>query len=269
MTQKRAITILAAIGGLMIASVAIFAALNTALAPVFGLVLTAGLIAVTALYVYLTSRNVETANKQAEIMLNAEHNAAAPVVTLFASAEEAENITVDWKNIGKGPALNIRCWIEDDAHPELQTGQKMSSRTHIAVNEKGRFDLRTGIKGYTLGVGYVRAQYQSVFGKTYESCLIFSTNSPPELKYGEAKEDSTGKPNSSNAEQGSETQKGVALTVNRMVGYSFVVIGLSMLVTRLSEFDLTLIDHIGSSVAVMVIGLIIMSWPWPYRKKAK
>ena len=229
--------------------------------------LTAALVFVTATYVYLTSKAVEASNKQAEIMLNAEYNAAAPVIKLEAGG--TGDISIAWENVGKGPALNFQCWIEDEEHAELRAGKKVKFHTAIAAGESGLDTIHMEIQGYKLGVGYVRARYQSVFGKTYESCLIFSTDPAPELKYGEAKEDSTGEPNSSNPQQNSETQKGVMLTVNQMVGFSVVFIGFSMLVTRVSEFNLTLIGHIGYSVAVMVIGFLLMSLPRWYRKKAK
>ena len=49
--------------------------------------------------------------------------------------------------------------------------------------------IHTGIPEYKLGVGHVRAQYESVFKITYESRLFFSENATPELKYGEANRD--------------------------------------------------------------------------------
>lgn len=166
--------------------------------------ITAGLVYVTAFYVYLTSQTVKASNKQAEIMLNAEYNAAAPVIRLATSG--TGDISIDWENVGKGPALNFQCWIEGEEHAELRIGKKVRFHTVIAAGESGHDTIYTEIKGYKLGVGYIKARYQSVFRKTYESCLIFSSDPAPEFKYGEAKEDSTGEPNSSNAQDSSETQ---------------------------------------------------------------
>ena len=66
-------------------------------------------------------------------------------------------------------------------------------RGAIAKGVKEEKTIDTEIDGYTLhagvGYGYLRAQYESVFGKTYESRLISSTNAAPELKYFEVKND--------------------------------------------------------------------------------
>lgn len=154
--------------------------------------LTAALVSVTAFYVYLTSQTVKASNKQAEIMLNAEYNTATPVIKL--KVEGRGQIKITWENVGKGPALNLRCWIEDNKHPELQA-DKMSS-TAIAVGESDMgfvsADIHTGIKDYVLDAGCVRAKYESIFkNKTYESCLLLSPDTDPKFIYHEVNRDGT------------------------------------------------------------------------------
>lgn len=78
-----------------------------------------------------------------------------------------------------------------------------TSSTAIAVGKSDTgficADLHTGIQDYVLQVGCVRAQYESVFkNKTYESCLVFSTDATPELTYREI--------NGGGTAQGAETQ---------------------------------------------------------------
>lgn len=164
----------------------------------FQVALTAALVYVTATYVVLTSQVLTVSKQQAEIMKEGQLNSAAPVVMLdvISSREhpifnEVE-IDVGLMNIGKGPALNFRCWIEDPEHPELRAPQKAICYTAIGValsDIVSERTIRTRISGYKLGMGYVRAQYESIFKKTYESCLFFPTNAAPELKYGAAKDD--------------------------------------------------------------------------------
>ena len=156
--------------------------------PTLEHVLLAGLIGVTTWYAYSTIKIARTTKQQAEIMLNGQFNAVAPVIELDVHGI-AKDFLIVWRNIGMGPALNFRCWIEDEQHPEFRNVHKAVWSGAVArdgVPKQSRLD--TEIRGYQLGIGYLRAQYESVFGKTYESCLLFPANAAPELKYGEAKE---------------------------------------------------------------------------------
>ncbi len=145
------------------------------------------LVLVTMWYGAHAKRMAKEAKKQAEIMLNAQFNAVAPVIELDAGG--TKTIRIGWQNVGVASALNFRCWIEDEEYPELRNVRKAVHRTVVALSGEGREqDIDTEIEGYTLGIGYVRAQYESILGKTYESCLLFPANAAPELKYGEAKE---------------------------------------------------------------------------------
>ena len=175
---------------LLIIMVGVIVGITVGLEQAFNAALTAALVAVTAFYVYFTSQILRSTNQQAEIMRNAQYNAAAPVVILKASYDNRYleiSIRVSWKNIGKGPALNFRCWIEDSEHPELRVYQRAICSTAVEValtEEVYRGSFRTEIPDYSLGVGYIRAQYESIFDITYESCLLFQENAAPVLKYG-------------------------------------------------------------------------------------
>lgn len=58
------------------------------------------------------------------------------------------------ENVGKGLALNLRCWIEDEEHPELLEDQ--TSITAIALGESATAfvsaDIDTGIWDYGLNL---------------------------------------------------------------------------------------------------------------------
>jgi Ca2+/Na+ antiporter len=173
------------VGYVMIVFVAVKSSLDVTVIPVYSLILTALLVVVTAVYVLLTWRVVQASNRQAEIMLESEYDRSAPVIKLDANG--TTDISISWENVGNGPALNFKCWIEDSEHLELHAGNKDIYHVTIAEKEKGVDTIQTGITGYTLKTGNIHASYQSIHGKTYESCLFFSTNSSPELKYGESK----------------------------------------------------------------------------------
>lgn len=203
--MNRTITIIFIVG-LIVVIVGVGVAVTMATGDIkdaFVPALTAALVWVTAFYAVATSeimksskRQVEASERQAAIMLESQLNAAAPVVTFEADLGDPYHVKIYLFNTGKGPALNFRCWIEDSEHPELRVVSRAilenvipvtsSSSTHwnsIPVPEGYRWGT-----GYTLGTGYIRAQYESIFGKTYESCLIFPKDKSAQLEWGEAQE---------------------------------------------------------------------------------
>ena len=166
--------------------------------------LTAALVWVTAFYAVATGQIMEASKKQVEaskkqveaserqvaIMLESQFNAAAPVVTLETDLNTPGVVKIYSLNAGKGPALNFRCWIEDTEHPELRVASKAVFKKVIPVTSIDN-TLLHGIavpQEYRLGVGYIRAQYESIFGKTYESCLMFPTDKSPQLEWSAAQE---------------------------------------------------------------------------------
>lgn len=146
------------------------------------------LVLVTAIYARETTVVAKATREQAELLRQQQHNAVAPVIELEAASIGIEEVNVGFSNIGLGPALNFRCWIEDEQYPRLRTAHKGIFRYALGRGDTGQRTIATGIGGYKLGVGYIRAQYEDVFGRTYESCLIFPANALPELKYGIAKD---------------------------------------------------------------------------------
>ena len=181
------------IGCLLIVIVAVGASVGcyVGLEQAFLAALTAALVYVTGAYAFFTFQIFKISDKQARIMGEQQVNSAAPVITLEVRRQKKTpnelEVDLGWMNIGKGPALNLRCWIEDPEHPELRVRQRAICRTAIEValsDIMSEGTIHTGIPEYKLGVGYIRAQYESVFNRTYESCLFFPENAAPELKYG-------------------------------------------------------------------------------------
>lgn len=199
-------TIVSVVGLVMVTvGVGVFAARGTGkLADAFVPALTAALVWVTGYYAFTTARLLEATNKgvqvaaqqaytvntQTQIMLSAEYNAAAPVVSLQSveTVRETETeIKVIFMNVGQGPALNFRCWIEDPEHPEFRNHLDSIRRTVLAVSRdrvanEGHITIK--LRDYHLLDRCVRAQYESVFSKQYESRLLFVPGVEPQLKYG-------------------------------------------------------------------------------------
>jgi len=165
---------------LLVVSVGFIVSYKVGLEEGFTAALTTALVCVTAAYAFFAFQLVEQ-----------QVNSAAPVVMLEAGyIETAAGIAVFWLNIGKGPALNFRCWVEDEEHPGLRRKAICYTAIAVALNESmSTLYIRTDeIPGYRLGIGYIRAQYESTFNITYESCLFFPENAAPKLKYGKATE---------------------------------------------------------------------------------
>ena len=126
-------------------------------------------------------------DRMARHMRQQQFNAVAPVMEI--DAHGSGRIAVHFRNIGAGPALNFRCWIEDDQFPQLRNMNTCISRRAVGIDKEFNLDyISTDISNYALDQGYLRAQYEDVFGQTYESCLMISENALPELKYGHARE---------------------------------------------------------------------------------
>jgi hypothetical protein len=156
--------------------------------------ITSAVLLVTAWYAYLTYQAVRVSREQSSLLTQSQYNAAVPVINLSVSqiiSAEGSVLRISWQNVGKGPAINFRCWIEDEVFPILKTKPKSIWRTAIGVALDSNQDwssIETNIPNYKLGLGYVRAQYESIFDHTYESTYTICENASPELKFGKAKE---------------------------------------------------------------------------------
>ncbi|MCY4652599.1 MAG: hypothetical protein OXC95_05480 [Dehalococcoidia bacterium] len=108
------------------------------------------LVIVTAWYAYSTHRihrattdqvaaakeQAEASRRAVEVALDTEKNTVLPIVKLeWRSSVGGDRVTVAFINIGRGPALNLRAWLRDNA-------------------ETGKGNLKSNvISAYALGVG--------------------------------------------------------------------------------------------------------------------
>lgn len=138
--------------------------------------------------IFVTLGYAVSTDRMARTMEQQKHEALAPVIELDATG--ITDIEVGFLNIGVGPALNFRCWIEDSRYPHLRSSNQCISRRAVGTSHSDIAStgiIQTGLPNYSLGQGYIRAQYENVFGLTYESCLVFREAVLPELKYSCAK----------------------------------------------------------------------------------
>lgn len=86
------------------------------------------LIFVTLAYTFATEVMARTVVQQ-------RHEAVAPVIEL--DADGITIVNVGFRNIGMGPALNFRCWIEDLQYPSLRNKQYCISHRAVGVDRTG------------------------------------------------------------------------------------------------------------------------------------
>jgi hypothetical protein len=128
-----------------------------------------------------------------QLALNAEYNAASPVIRLVASPLVAGGISVTCENVGRGPALNFQCWIECDGFDSLLAPLNRRNATAMGAEGQVPFLWEGGIKppGMNLRLPSFKdgldiiAQYDDVFGRPFESRLeIVNDVLPQRLSYG-------------------------------------------------------------------------------------
>lgn len=134
-----------------------------------------------------TSKQSENSERQIQVLKDQQHNAVAPVVDLQ-SASGANDIEVHLVNVGMGPALNLRCWIEDEHYPELKTrGFTMTALgVRIRVDPGPPKTIPTGIRGYHLerNLCSLCVQYEDIFGQKYESIFDYTPeDTKPAMRY--------------------------------------------------------------------------------------
>lgn len=173
-------------------------------------ILTIGLIGFTYMYVKHTKELVDKADEQKQamiqgtikadeqkqVMIEGNINIVAPLIELRLWRAQPPSIgefaEIEFRNIGRGPALQFRAWIE------FGEGPLFRSKAFFVqlIPSDGKWRRTPSIQGEVQGewVGTVspkvRAQYHGTFGerKTYESFLVFPANAPPTLEFGVATE---------------------------------------------------------------------------------
>lgn len=129
-----------------------------------------------------------------EVALNSEMNAVVPILRLEAQIIDPQQIRVTCHNVGKGPALNLRMWLEaaDDQFLYLKAAHMKSRafRAAVAADEGGPYtwnDDEGPLPDRSSGFDIV-AEYSDVYRRSFVSKLVVINHEDQELSFGRAKE---------------------------------------------------------------------------------
>ena len=134
-----------------------------------------------------TSEQVHATQEAVRVAVDSERNSFAPIVELTLYNDNPqyighEDIPIFYKNVGKGPALNLVLWINGDDEQfcylksdyekkrrfraALGVGDSYKEIWHANINETPTQPLPSANSGYD-----VVAEYTDVFGRRFESKL--------------------------------------------------------------------------------------------------
>ena len=124
------------------------------------------------------------------VALNSERNAVVPIINLSMEETGQDHIRIAYENIGRGPALNIRIWLEREDDEQFwylksETNKNKGFRAAVGVGQSGnrRWDNSEGpLPAYT-GFDIV-AEYTDVFHQRFESRLVIVNHFDQEFFFG-------------------------------------------------------------------------------------
>jgi hypothetical protein len=198
--RRRNILIIAVVGIGLIIAISVFGVININLAPVFTLVLYAGLIVVTMVYAYYTMEVAEATQRQAEAtrqqadasvkmaeeMKEQRIMESRPVIIQKAIAETETKFATfgskDWFshfevfNAGKGSAIEVEISLLNKQKDSIHSQRKTFLRAGEPPIEFSPDELITLEKTKY----YLICEYQSIFSRApqptwYQTCLPFET----------------------------------------------------------------------------------------------
>ncbi len=153
---------------------------------------TFALIIVTALYGWHTRKMANSSEKGLGIAINSMMNGHTPVIKLVAvpliDLSGMTGIKLTFKNVGPGPALNLRCWIQHDELPHLSSDANKSTNIALGTDEDGNYSWPSSLRLPDFHNGFtVIAQYNDIYGRRFESILEIN-DMDQSLQYGLMKE---------------------------------------------------------------------------------
>ena len=166
---------------------------NSVLVAAVNVMLVTALVTFTYLYVKHTKELVEKTEQQKQVMIDSQINAVTPLIELRLTYSELPSLgkrtQVEYRNVGKGPALQLRFWIEFGEGCLYRTKAFLLQVVPSDFEWRSSGIIKAEIQGEWISTvtPLIRAQYQGIFGhqKTYESLLVFPSNTPPILEFGE------------------------------------------------------------------------------------
>ncbi len=167
---------------------------------------TYGIQRATADQVATTREQAEISREATEIALNATKNSVLPIVRVGAAGRRGtqiapgnlhvEEASINYKNIGKGPALNLEVWLRyNDLEGLGDCAGSTKKRTNVlAAGEEGRCEWRLAEESLPLpgqsDLYDVVAEYTDIYRRRFRSTLFlnpanqidFSFRQVPELE---------------------------------------------------------------------------------------
>ena len=145
--------------------------------------------------VIVTVSYARSTRKISEIALNAEKNAVSPIISIVAEATNLDQILISYENIGRGPALNLKIWLElesDDQFLYLKSEAMKSKCFHAAVgvgqNGRHQWENSEGPLPSTSSGFDIVAEYTDVFRQRFHSRLVIVNPYDHEFFFGKKKE---------------------------------------------------------------------------------
>ena len=129
--------------------------------------------------VIVTVSYARSTRKIYEVAQNAERNAASPIISIVAEVTNPDQILVSYENIGRGPALNLKIWLEldyDEQFGYLKSDEMKdrSFRAALGVGQQGQLEWNSSegvLPTRTSGIDIV-AEYTDVFRQGFQSKLV-------------------------------------------------------------------------------------------------
>ena len=121
----------------------------------------------------VTKQQADASVKMAEEMRDARFAALKPIVAIdWIAGERGQAITPYFKNIGKGPALNVKCYC---THTRFTFNDKQE-RTTLEDGKREQITLLTEEFDFQDWTGFaINCDYQSSYGENFRSILRFKT----------------------------------------------------------------------------------------------
>ena len=134
--------------------------------------------------VIVTVSYAKSTRKIFEIALDAERNAVSPIISIVAEVTSLDQILISYENIGRGPALNLKIWLESD------TKKSEGFRTAVGVGQSGQrqWDKSEGTLPTTSSGFDIVAEYTDVFRQGFQSKLVIVNPYDHEFFFGKKKE---------------------------------------------------------------------------------
>ena len=145
--------------------------------------------------VIVTTSYARSTRKIYEVASNAERNAVFPIISMAAEVTDPNQILISYKNIGRGPALNLRIWLELEGEDQFwylksKTKKNEGFLAAVGVGQCGQrrwYNSEGPLPTTSSGFDIV-AEYADVFQQGFQSRLVIVSACDQGFHFGKKKE---------------------------------------------------------------------------------